>query len=96
MYAMVFQLCWKTMYDASWISSVNENKSTLAGGAISWASKKQTSIFYFTMTCEYIALVVAAKEAEWLWNMLLLIRRKYVATTYANYFHTLPKWDSDA
>ncbi|XP_075074624.1 uncharacterized protein LOC142162200 [Nicotiana tabacum] len=66
--------------DASWITSINDNKSTsgwiftLGGGAISWASKKQTCISHSTMESEFIALVATGKEAEWLRNMLLDIK----------------------
>ena len=63
--------------DASWINSVSDNKSmpscifTLGGGAISWASKKQTCISYSTMESEYVTLVATGKDVEWLRNMLL-------------------------
>ena len=63
--------------DASWITSVSDNKSTfgwiftLGGGSDSWASKKQMCISHSTMELEFIALVIADKEAEWLRNMLL-------------------------
>ena len=63
--------------DASWITSVSDNKSTsgwiftLGGCAISWASKKQTCISHSTMESEFIALAAAGKEAKWLRNMLL-------------------------
>ena len=63
--------------DASWITSVSDNKSTsgwiftLGGGAISWASKKQTCITHSTMESEFLALAAAGKEAEWLRNLLL-------------------------
>ncbi|XP_073275465.1 secreted RxLR effector protein 161-like [Primulina huaijiensis] len=63
--------------DASWITSISDNKSTsgwiftLGGGAISWASKKQTCITHSTMESEFIALAAACKEAEWLRNLLL-------------------------
>ena len=66
--------------DASQITSVSDNKSTsgwiftLGGGAISWASKKQTCIFHYTMESEFIALAAADKEVEWLRNMLLDIQ----------------------
>ncbi|GJW35921.1 zinc finger, CCHC-type containing protein [Tanacetum coccineum] len=36
------------------------------GGAISWASKKQTCITNLTMEFEFVALAAAGKEAEWL------------------------------
>ena len=63
--------------DASRITSANDNKSTsgwvftLAGGAVSWASKKQTCITHSTMESEFVALAAASKEAEWLRNLLL-------------------------
>ena len=63
--------------DSSWITSVSDNKSTfswiftLGGGAISWASKKQTCISHSTMESEFIALAAAGKEVKWLRNMLL-------------------------
>ena len=66
--------------DASWITSVSDNKSTsgwiftLGGGVISWASKKQTCISHSTMESKFIALVTAGKDAEWLRNMLLDIK----------------------
>jgi len=63
--------------DASWMSSTNQSKSTsgwifsLGGGAISWASKKQTCISHSTMESEFIALSAAGKEAEWLRDLLM-------------------------
>ncbi|GJX95061.1 hypothetical protein Tco_0349647 [Tanacetum coccineum] len=36
-----------------------------SGGAISWASKKQTCITRSTMESEFVALAAASKEAEW-------------------------------
>ena len=65
--------------DASWISNTEDNSSTsgwvflLGGGAISWASKKQTCITSSTMESEFVALAAAGKEAEWLRNLLLEI-----------------------
>ncbi|PKI41483.1 hypothetical protein CRG98_038130 [Punica granatum] len=56
--------------DASWITSLSDNKSTsgwiftIGGGAISWASKKQSCISHSTMEAEFIALAAAGKEAE--------------------------------
>nr|GEW93951.1 zinc finger, CCHC-type [Tanacetum cinerariifolium] len=43
------------------------------GGAISWASKKQTCITGFTMESEFVALAATGKEAEWLKNLHLEI-----------------------
>ena len=65
--------------DASWISSLGENKSTsgwvftLGGGAISWRSKKQTCITHSTMESEFVALAETGKEAEWIKDFLLEI-----------------------
>ncbi|GJT03460.1 zinc finger, CCHC-type containing protein [Tanacetum coccineum] len=62
--------------DASWINHVEDSSSTsewvflLGGGAISWASKKQTCITGSTMESELVALAVAGKEAKWLRNLI--------------------------
>ncbi|GKA99912.1 zinc finger, CCHC-type containing protein, partial [Tanacetum coccineum] len=61
--------------DVSWISKIEDNSFTsgwvflLSGGAISWASKKQTYITGSTMESEFMALAAAGKEAEWLKNL---------------------------
>ncbi|GJU57861.1 zinc finger, CCHC-type containing protein [Tanacetum coccineum] len=55
--------------DASWINHVEDSSSTsgwvflLGGGAISWASKKQTCITGSTMESKFLALAVVGKEA---------------------------------
>ncbi|GKE89691.1 hypothetical protein Tco_1567166 [Tanacetum coccineum] len=65
--------------DASWISNTEDNSSIsgwvflLGGGAISWASKKQTCITGSIIKSEFVALAAAGKEAEWLKNLLLEI-----------------------
>ncbi|KAM0055964.1 putative RNA-directed DNA polymerase [Helianthus debilis subsp. tardiflorus] len=62
--------------DASWINNKEDHSSTtgwvflLGGGAISWASKKQTCITDSTMESEFVALAAAGKEAEWLRNLI--------------------------
>ncbi|GJY04448.1 hypothetical protein Tco_0370388 [Tanacetum coccineum] len=56
--------------DARWISNTEDNSSTngwvflLGGGAISWASKKQTCITGSTMESEFVALADAGKKDE--------------------------------
>nr|GEX79390.1 zinc finger, CCHC-type [Tanacetum cinerariifolium] len=56
--------------DASWISNTEENSSTsswvflLGGGAISWASTKQTFITGSTIESKFVALEAVGKEAE--------------------------------
>ncbi|GKB55574.1 zinc finger, CCHC-type containing protein, partial [Tanacetum coccineum] len=60
-------------------SNTEDNSSTsgwvflLGGGVISWASKKQTCITGSTMKSEFVALVAAGKEAEWLRSLILEI-----------------------
>ncbi|KAJ9557266.1 hypothetical protein OSB04_011880 [Centaurea solstitialis] len=62
--------------DASWITNKEDHSSTsgwvflLGGGAICWASKKQTCITVSTMESEFVALAAAGKEAEWLRNLI--------------------------
>nr|KAJ0195739.1 hypothetical protein LSAT_V11C700362240 [Lactuca sativa] len=62
--------------DANWINNLEDHSSTsgwvflLGGGAISWASKKQTCITNSTMESEFVALSAAGKEAEWLRNLI--------------------------
>ncbi|GJR03430.1 zinc finger, CCHC-type containing protein [Tanacetum coccineum] len=69
--------------DASWINNTEDNSSTsgwvflLGGGAIFWASKKQTCITGSTMEYEFVALAAAGKEAEWLKNLLLEIPLRF-------------------
>ncbi|GKD54463.1 zinc finger, CCHC-type containing protein, partial [Tanacetum coccineum] len=65
--------------DACWINNSEDTLSTsgcvflLGGGAISWASKKQTCITGSTMESEFVALTAIGKEAEWLRNLILEI-----------------------
>ena len=48
--------------DADWVGDVNDQKSTsgyvftTSGGAVSWKSKKQTSVALSTAGVEYMAL----------------------------------------
>ncbi|GJU73976.1 zinc finger, CCHC-type containing protein [Tanacetum coccineum] len=62
--------------DASWITNSEDHTSItgwvflLSGGAISWASKKQTCITDSTMEAEFVALATAGNEAEWLRNLI--------------------------
>ena len=61
--------------DADW-SSGYDRKSVggfvflLNGGAISWASKKPTSIALLTTEAEYMGMTQAAKEILWLHTLL--------------------------
>ncbi|GJT46114.1 zinc finger, CCHC-type containing protein, partial [Tanacetum coccineum] len=61
--------------DATRINNNKDNSSTrvflLGGGEISWASKKHTCITSSIMKSEFVALVVASKEAKWLRNLIL-------------------------
>ena len=61
--------------DADWGAgedrkSISGYVFTLAGGAISWSSKKQATTALSTTEAEYIALVQAAKESIWIQGLL--------------------------
>ena len=62
--------------DADWAQDISDRKSTsgyvftLSGGAISWSSKKQTSVALSTMEAEFVALSHATKDAIWLRTLL--------------------------
>lgn len=57
--------------NADWASDASNRKSisgyiiTMAGGAISWISKKQTSIALSTAKAEYVAAMHIAKQVLW-------------------------------
>jgi hypothetical protein len=67
--------------DADWATDIGDRKSItgsvfiLAGGPISWTSKKQTSISHSSTAAEYTALSHAAREAFWLSTMLRELRQ---------------------
>ncbi|GJX55267.1 zinc finger, CCHC-type containing protein [Tanacetum coccineum] len=67
---MGYPLVLKGYSDASWINHIKDLSSTsgwvflLGGGAISWASKKQTCITVFSIESKFVALAAAGKEAE--------------------------------
>ena len=58
--------------DADWAGDLDDRKSTsgylfkISGGAVSWRSKKQSSVALSTAEAEYIALASTAQEAVWL------------------------------
>ena len=62
--------------DADWAGDLNDRKSTsgylfkLGSAAISWKSKKQTSVALSTAEAEYMALSAATQEAMWLRRLL--------------------------
>ena len=58
--------------DADWAGDVQDRRSSsgnvflLGGGAITWSSRKQSSVALSTVEAEYMALSVAMQEAVWL------------------------------
>ena len=66
--------------DDSWIDQTSDSKPisgwifTLVEGAIYWASKNKICIPTSTMESEFIALVAASNEAEWIRDLLSDIR----------------------
>ena len=69
-------LCLSGFSDSDWAGCPTTRRSTtgwiflLGGGAISWASKKQTCTAMSSCEAEYLALTSAVKEAIWLRNLL--------------------------
>jgi hypothetical protein len=61
--------------DADWANDLADRKSTsgyvfkLAGGVISWSSKKQPSIALLSTKAKYIAGAHMAKEVVWLQHL---------------------------
>ena len=68
--------------DADWGGCPATRKSTsgfvflIAGGAVSWKSKKQSCVATSTCESEYIALCLAAKESIWLSRLLENLRNE--------------------
>jgi len=62
--------------DADWAGDAISRRSTtgyvftLQGGAVSWASKKQTTVALSSTEAEYIAVAAACQEAVWLRQLL--------------------------
>ena len=71
--------------DADWAGDQDDHHSTtgnlfmMAGGPISWLSKKQSIVALSTSESEYIALSSASQEAVWL-RRLLTITQKCLQT----------------
>lgn len=62
--------------DSDWASNIDDRKSvtgyvfTIAGGAVSWQSKKQPTVALSSTEAEYMSSTQACKEAIW-WRALL-------------------------
>lgn len=62
--------------DADWAGDQDDRRSTtgnvflLGGGAVSWLSKKQSTVALSTAEAEYVALSQAAQECTWLRRLL--------------------------
>ena len=62
--------------DADWGGDLDSRHSTagnlflMAGGPISWSSKKQSVVALSTSEAEYIALCLATQEAVWIRTLL--------------------------
>ena len=58
--------------DADWAGDMDDRKSTsgymfqIAGGPVSWRSKKQDTVALSTAEAEYVALSSAAQECVWM------------------------------
>lgn len=62
--------------DADWAGDLDDRRSTtgnvflLSGGAVSWLSKKQSTVALSTAEAEYVALSQASQECVWLRRLL--------------------------
>ena len=62
--------------DADWVGDIDDRKSTsgymfqIAGGPVSWRSKKQDTVALSTAEAEYVALANAAQECAWMRRLL--------------------------
>ena len=77
--ALKFQKTNERLYgysDADWAGDTDDRRSTtgnlfiLAGGPVSWLSKKQATVALSTSEAEYIAVSAASQEAIWLRRLL--------------------------
>ena len=71
------KLCEAAGYsDADWASSVDDRHSTsgnvmlIAGGAVSWLSKRQATVALSTAEAEYVSLTTMIQEAIWIRRLL--------------------------
>jgi hypothetical protein len=68
--------------DADWAGNIDDRRSTtgyiflIAGGAVSWSSKKQPTVALSTTEAEYMALTQATKEGIWIRRLLMEISVK--------------------
>jgi len=62
--------------DSNWGQDPNDRRSVggfvfdIAGGCVSWSSKKQNTVATSSVEAEYVASATATKEAIWLWTLL--------------------------
>jgi len=68
-------LVFKAWSDASWGAeeereSVSGSLFTMAGGAVTWSSKKQSSVALSSTESEYMAILHALKELIWIQRLL--------------------------
>ena len=62
--------------DANWAGDLDTRRSTsgnlfrMSGGAVSWASKTQSSVALSSSEAEYMALSMATQEATWIQKLL--------------------------
>ena len=76
--------------DADFGRDVDDRRSTsgyvytIAGGAVSWSSKKQSTTAVSTQEAEYVAIEHGSKEAIWISRILEFINRPLPSTITIN------------
>ena len=74
--------------NSDWAGDHSDRKSIsgytvmIDGGAISWGSKKQTSMLLSTVKAEFIAASTAVKEVLWHWSFLAFLDMKLTDPTW--------------
>jgi hypothetical protein len=73
--------------DADWASDATDRKSisgyliSMAGGAVSWSSKKQTSVALSTAEAEYMAATHVAKQVLWQCSLFTELNFEFPTTS---------------
>ena len=76
--------------DADWGGDLDDRHSTtgnvflLAGGAVSWLSKKQAVVVLSTSEAEYVALSIVAQEAAWLQMFLTDLQQENINNLHSS------------
>ena len=92
---------WKpeiTMYcNADWALSPNRKSISgyiflLAGGSVSWSSKKQSTVALSTIEAKYITTTYTAKQILWHQSLFSKLEKKFCNLRHQFYSQTIKLW----